>query len=82
MANDRKCPGQDTRYWKFADIFEFMCAHCGRQIEFFKDDPKRTCPYCGRDTLNPKNDLSCAAWCKSARECLEQLKVRGDGDPA
>ena len=76
MATELKCPGQDRRYWKFADIFESMCARCGRPVVFFKDDPKRTCPHCGRDTLNPRNDLAGAAGCKSAKECLEQLNVR------
>jgi len=61
------------RYWKPEDIFESMCAHCGRSVEFFKDDLKRRCPACGKDTLNPKNDLACAAWCKSAAQCLEEL---------
>jgi hypothetical protein len=68
-----KCPGQDLRYWKLEDIFETLCPHCGQAIEFFKDDPKRTCPSCGEQALNPKNDLSCAGWCKSARECLGTL---------
>ena len=72
MARTMGCPGQDTRYWKLEDVFfEVLCAHCGNSIEFFKDDLKRACPDCGRDTLNPKNDLSCAAWCRSAKKCLE-----------
>jgi hypothetical protein len=72
---DLRCPGQDTRYWKPADIFEAECSHCGKLVEFFKDDPKRRCPWCDQDTLNPRNDLSCAKWCKSAKECLESLGV-------
>ncbi|MCE5309715.1 MAG: hypothetical protein LLG20_18945 [Acidobacteriales bacterium] len=67
------CPGQDTRYWKPEDIFEVPCTKCGRAIEFFKTDLKRQCPGCGAANLNPRNDLSCAAWCKSAEECLTEL---------
>ncbi|MEN6532911.1 MAG: hypothetical protein ABFD60_07435 [Bryobacteraceae bacterium] len=72
MPNPR-CPGQDTRYWKPEDIFMVPCAKCGREIEFFKTDLKRHCPGCGAANLNPRNDLSCAAWCKSAEECLTEL---------
>ncbi len=67
------CPGQDTRYWKPEDVFEVPCAHCGRPVEFFKDDLRRKCPQCEGYTVNPKNDLSCAKWCKFAAECLAQL---------
>lgn len=55
------CPGQDLRYWKLDDIYEIVCVHCGALIEFFKDDPR------------PRNDMSCAQWCKHAKECLESL---------
>jgi hypothetical protein len=77
---DLRCPGQDLRYWKPKDIFETMCVHCGKLVEFFKDDPKRSCPFCGKDTLNPRNDLSCAEWCKSAKECLEALGRTAGGE--
>ena len=67
------CPGQDTQYWKPEDIFEAPCVHCAQPIEFFKDDLRRKCPHCGKYAINPRNDLSCAAWCKRAAECLDQL---------
>ena len=69
------CPGQDLRYWKPRDIYEVMCAHCGAPIEFFKDDPRRCCRACGKFTLNPRNDMSCAKWCKSAAACLEAINA-------
>lgn len=69
----RKCPGQDTRNWTVNDIYEVSCPHCGFQVEYFKDDLKRACPQCGKCVVNPKNDMACAAWCKSATECLEQI---------
>ena len=69
-----RCPGQDTQYWKPEDIFEVPCAKCGRALEFFKSDLKRPCPHCGAANLNPRNDLSCASWCKAAEECLEEIK--------
>lgn len=71
--NNQNCPGQDLRYWKPEDIFEAPCAHCGGNVEFFKDDLRRKCPNCGKFTVNAKNDMACAAWCKHAKECLEQL---------
>ncbi|NLC59127.1 MAG: hypothetical protein GX774_20010 [Armatimonadetes bacterium] len=69
----RRCPGQDTRYWTPEDLFEIPCAHCGAPLEFFKDDLRRRCPTCGRHTVNPRNDMACAAWCRWAAECLAQL---------
>jgi endogenous inhibitor of DNA gyrase (YacG/DUF329 family) len=72
MSNSN-CPGQDTRYWKPEDIYEMPCAQCGKPVEFFKDDLRRKCPHCGDYTVNPNNDMACAAWCKYAPECLAQL---------
>ena len=79
--HDSICPGQDRRYWKPEDIFEAACTHCAAPVEFFKDDLKRRCPSCGQDTLNPRNDLSCAKWCKSAAACLEALGITKPENP-
>jgi endogenous inhibitor of DNA gyrase (YacG/DUF329 family) len=68
-----KCPGQDLRYWTPKDIYEVPCTYCEKPIEFFKDDFRRRCPHCGKLNLNPNNDLSCAAWCSAAAECLKEL---------
>jgi hypothetical protein len=68
--NILRCPGQDMRFWKPEDIFEVPCSHCGNQIEFFKDDPARTCRTCGTKVRNPRIDLGCAAWCHYAAKCV------------
>jgi len=68
-----KCPGQDQRYWKPKDIFEINCLECGTPIEFWKDEPTRKCTKCKTLNTNPKLDLSCAEWCKYAKECLGTL---------
>jgi len=65
-----RCPGQDRRFWTPKDIFEVPCPHCGWDVEFFKDDPVRVCPGCGRDVRNPRIDLGCIAWCTFADQCL------------
>ncbi|MFC1781989.1 hypothetical protein ACFL02_00195 [Planctomycetota bacterium] len=65
-----KCPGQDQRFWKPDDIFEVRCRHCGRAVEFFKDDPKRKCPGCKEIVTNPKIEKGCAEWCQYAEQCL------------
>ncbi len=65
-----KCPGQDQRYWKPDDIFEINCLECRTLIEFWKDEPTLKCPKCKTPNTNPKLDLSCAEWCKYAKECL------------
>ena len=67
------CPGQDTRYWTFDNIYEVQCKFCFKNMEFFKTDLKRQCPHCGKDNVNPLNDMACAKWCKYAEECLAQL---------
>ena len=49
------CPGQDLRYWKLDDMYEVYCVHCGAQVEFFKDDPRRLCKACGKnDAQSPQ----------------------------
>lgn len=75
-----KCPGQDSRYWKPEDIFAVECPACGRELEFFKDEPFRTCPQCGGEVRNPRIDLGCAKWCKYARECLGKLAPEANGE--
>jgi hypothetical protein len=71
MAIDQ-CPGQDKRFWKPGDVFEAPCPHCGKSIEFWKDDQRRRCRSCGRMAANPKFDMGCAKWCKFAAQCLGQ----------
>ncbi len=68
-----KCPGQDSRYWEPGAIFETACPRCGHSVEFFKDDPTRTCRKCGHKFVNPKMDFGCAAYCKYAEQCLGEL---------
>ena len=68
-----KCPGQDSRYWEGAAIFEVKCSKCQNIIEFFKDDSTRACSKCGYRMLNPKIDFGCAAYCPHAEQCLGSL---------
>ena len=68
-----KCPGQDTQYWKPGAIFEARCPKCGTAVEFFKDDPTRTCKNCGHRFVNPEMDFGCAAYCPFAEQCVGNL---------
>ncbi len=68
-----KCPGQDTRFWKPEDIFVAECPKCGAEIEFFKDDARRRCAWCGHMFYNPKISLGCAEWCQYAEKCVPDL---------
>ncbi len=68
-----RCPGQDMRFWKPEDIFNVRCPFCSQEIEFWKDDPFLNCPNCSSEVRNPRIDLGCAKWCKSAAECLGKL---------
>ncbi len=68
-----KCPGQETRHWKPDDIFTVECPKCGAEIEFFKDDTRRRCAWCGHLFYNPKIELGCAEWCQYADKCVPDL---------
>ena len=68
-----KCPGQDTRYWKPDDIFTLECPKCGTEIEFFKDDTRRRCAWCGHLFYNPRIELGCAEYCQFADKCVPEL---------
>jgi HD superfamily phosphodiesterase len=68
-----KCPGQDTQYWQPGAIFEANCPECGKQVEFFKDDPTRKCGNCGHRFVNPEMDFGCAAYCPFADQCVGNL---------
>jgi len=67
--SEHKCPGQDQRYWKPEDIFFIACPNCGAEIEFWKDEPLRTCSGCHREVRNPRLDLGCAHHCQHGSEC-------------
>ena len=71
MATPR-CPGQDMRFWTAEDVFDVRCPHCGKDLEFFKDEPYRTCKSCRKKVSNPRLDLGCAKWCAYGEQCLEQ----------
>jgi len=58
------------RNWTPEDIFDLPCPSCGTEIEFWKDEPLRSCPSCAREVRNPRIDLGCAEWCRSAEQCL------------
>lgn len=68
-----QCPGQDSRYWDSAAVFEANCTECGAAIEFFKDDNTRKCGKCGHKVLNPRIDFGCASYCPYASQCLGEL---------
>ena len=73
MQDDNiSCPGQNTMFWKPDDIYDVKCPNCGRPVEFWKDDSKRTCA-CGHRFLNPKRDLGCLEYCKYAEQCMPEM---------
>ncbi len=72
QKDDIICPGQNTMFWKPDDIYDVKCPDCGRPVEFWKDDSKRTCA-CGHRFLNPKRDLGCLEYCKYAEQCMPEM---------
>ncbi|MCP4605982.1 MAG: hypothetical protein GY847_36630 [Proteobacteria bacterium] len=78
--NRPRCPGKDMRYWTPDDIFEVICPYCGDEMEFFKDEPTLNCSSCKQVVRNPKIDLGCAEWCKSAEECLGQIPDKEESE--
>jgi len=71
-----KCPGQDTQTWGLDAIYDVECPHCHKQVEFFKDEMKRKCPYCQERVFNDRMDLGCAKWCPSAASCVGPDSVK------
>ncbi len=71
--NTPNCPGQNQQYWRPEDIFEIPCPTCGTPIEFWKDDPLRSCPSCKTQVHNIRISMGCAKWCKHSTECLKTL---------
>ncbi len=67
-----RCPGQERSRWTPDSVFDVACPHCGKDVEFFKDEPSRPCPACHKRVPNPKIDLGCAEWCKFADKCVPQ----------
>ena len=61
-----KCPGQMTS--RALDSVVVPCPECGRLMEFFTDEVKRTCR-CGKVLLREALP-TCAAWCPAAAQCL------------
>ena len=68
-----QCPGQDSRFWGLDAIFETACPQCGKEVEFFKDEPTRACKGCGLKIVNPKMDFGCASYCQFAEQCVGDL---------
>jgi putative nucleotidyltransferase with HDIG domain len=54
-------------------IFEVACPQCGKEVEFFKDEPTRACKGCGFKLVNPKMDFGCASYCQFAEQCVGDL---------
>lgn len=70
-----RCPGQERSRWTPDSVYDVPCSHCGKDIEFFKDEPFRVCPSCRKRVPNPKINLGCAEWCKFAAKCLPQAII-------
>lgn len=71
--SEPRCPGQDMRSWKPEDICDVACPLCQTEIEFWKDEPMRICPQCKKEVLNPRLNVSCTDWCKSANACVGRI---------
>jgi len=54
-------------------VFSTLCPHCGKDLEFWKDEPFLHCRDCGKEVQNPRLDLGCAKWCQFAKACLGRL---------
>ena len=65
-----KCPGMSLRFFKPNDIKLRNCIHCNYEMEFWKDDIKLTCRFCGKANFNPDLGNVCLTWCKQAEKCL------------
>jgi len=71
-SSQMRCPGQSTMFWKPDDIYDVACPNCGKGVEFWKDDARRTCE-CGHRFSNPKQDFGCLAYCRYAENCMPEM---------
>ena len=67
----RRCPGMDPANFKPEDIKLNQCVNCHKEIEFWKDDIKVKCPFCGHINFNPNLGNTCLVWCKEAARCID-----------
>lgn len=67
-----RCPGQDLMFYKPEDIYDVQCPSCGKPVEFWKDDARRTCG-CGHRFSNPKRDFGCLKHCDYAEDCMPEM---------
>lgn len=72
------CPG--ARSFVQPQIITTYCPICGAEVEFFEYETERKCPDCGR-TVKREVSQSCIMWCKSAAECIANLKRMGALSP-
>ena len=70
--HDLRCPGQSMMFYKPGDIYDVGCPSCGKPVEFWKDDARRTCT-CGHRFANPKRDLGCLEYCQYAEACMPEM---------
>lgn len=59
------CPGREFRSLKITDT---PCPECGYLVEFFSDEPARTCPSC-KTRVKRIQDVDCSKWCSAAATC-------------
>jgi len=70
-----RCPGMSPAFFKLSDIKLRRCIHCGKELEFWKDDIKLKCPKCKQVNFNPDIGKTCLVWCKKADECLGNYDI-------
>jgi len=70
----KHCPGSKSLIEP--QIIVSYCPVCGAEIEFFEYETERKCPECGR-LVKREATSSCIMWCKSAAECIANLKRIG-----
>jgi len=54
-----ECGNSDTKNWGPNSIYNVQCSKCNNQVEFFKDEKKRSCDKCGDKITNPHLNKDC-----------------------
>ena len=67
-----KCPGSAGVRTPTLKIRE--CPECGNEIEIFSNEKKAKCGNCGFVVYN--DIASCIEWCRYAKECVGEEKLR------
>ena len=71
------CPGSSK--FRQPEPEEIKCPSCAEVIEIWTDEIKVACPKCKNVVMRKIEGASCLDWCKYAKECVGDEKLKQYG---